>query len=93
MIEPLIPLDPLSLCKKLKIKKVISNCANKIWIFVSDSVDIEVLVDHPQILHCKLTFKELSTPFLFSFVYAKCNKREMIYLWNVIKNLALSDLS
>lgn len=85
IIEPLIPLDSFVFCKKFKMEKVISNCSNKIWLF-------EILIDHEQFLHCKIVSELLPSPVLMTIVYAKCNRREIMELWEELRNIAVWDI-
>lgn len=58
--------------------KVVQHCTNKIWVFHNASMDMEILEDEAQFLHCKFTSPSSSEPFLFTFIYAKCRDFHII---------------
>ena len=72
--------------------KVVNNYRNKIWVFSHLSVEIEVLVDHEQFLHCKLSSPLYADHVLFTFVYDKCSKRERLPLWDGLRALGVASL-
>ncbi|EOY02236.1 Uncharacterized protein TCM_011923 [Theobroma cacao] len=71
--------------------RVISNCSQKIWIFSSMEVNCEVLMDHIQCLHVRLSLPWLPHPISATFVYAKCTRQERLELWNCLRSLS-SDM-
>ncbi|EOY06960.1 Uncharacterized protein TCM_021522 [Theobroma cacao] len=48
----------------------------------------EVLLDHPQCLHVRLTIPWLDFPIFTTFVYAKCTRSERTPLWDSLRGLA-----
>lgn len=86
LLEPLIQLDQFFMCTKYKVQKVIANCSNKIWVMFDEDYQVEVLVDHVQVLHCRVSSTLLPEPIYMSFVYAKCTKAERVDLWDQIRS-------
>lgn len=76
----------------MKMEKVKANCSNKIWLFSSISYEVEVLVDHPQFLHSKISSDQLLGPLLFTSVYAKFSRKERVVLWNELRQFASTSL-
>lgn len=46
ILEPMVNLNAFLYCNMFGMNHVVSNCSNKIWVFVASSVDVEVIVDH-----------------------------------------------
>ncbi|XP_059288975.1 uncharacterized protein LOC132042454 [Lycium ferocissimum] len=72
------------------------NCNGKIWFFVQEKVDVEVLLDTKQSITVKLFFQDLNKAMVVSMVYIKCNEGDRLQLWGdiygVASNMALSWL-
>lgn len=92
IIEPKVELNQFYYCTKFKMKKVMANCNNKIWVFHDGSYEIEVLEDKEQYLHCQITSLQLKTPILWTVVYAKCNGKERRILWNDMRRISTNQL-
>ncbi|KAG5600400.1 hypothetical protein H5410_031770 [Solanum commersonii] len=60
------------------------NCKGKIWVFIYDQFQVEVLSDSEQMLTLSLKFLENNQLFAVSMVYAKCDAEERLNLWNDI---------
>lgn len=88
LLDPLVPMDVFKFCTRFKMDKVISNCSNKIWILSKPDFEVEILEDHRQYLHCKVTSSKLHCSVLFTAVYAKCTRVERQELWRGIRNIA-----
>ncbi|XP_060200406.1 uncharacterized protein LOC132628659 [Lycium barbarum] len=65
-----------------------SNCNGKIWYFVADNIDVEVLMDSPQQITLKLFLQDLNQYLLTTLVYAKCSASERLELWEDIYHLS-----
>ncbi|XP_060190547.1 uncharacterized protein LOC132619760 [Lycium barbarum] len=57
------------------------NRSSKMWFFVEDKVDVEVLLDTDQQITVKLFFQEFNKSMVVSMIYAKCDETERIQLW------------
>ncbi|XP_060190715.1 uncharacterized protein LOC132619980 [Lycium barbarum] len=64
------------------------NCNGKIWFFVNDNVDVEILQDLEQQITIKLFFQEWNKSLMVTMVYAKCDRLEIISLWDSLYSLA-----
>ncbi|KAH0702373.1 uncharacterized protein [Solanum tuberosum] len=60
------------------------NCNGKIWVFIQEHIQVEVLADSDQMLTLKLLFLENNQHLIVSIVYAKCEAEERLQLWNDI---------
>ena len=69
-----------------------NNVSNKIWLFHNINWEVEILLDHPQCLHCKISSPALESPFLFTIVYAKCTRRERRDLWDQLRVVSSNTL-
>ncbi|EOY06959.1 Uncharacterized protein TCM_021521 [Theobroma cacao] len=74
--------------RRLGFETVISNVSHKIWIFCSEEIGCEILLDHVQYLHVKITVPWLSHPIFSSLVYAKCTRQERLELWNCLRSIS-----
>ncbi|XP_060183152.1 uncharacterized protein LOC132613118 [Lycium barbarum] len=64
------------------------NCNGKIWYFVNDGVDVEILMDTEQQITIKLCLQNNGKSFINTLVYVKCDAAERLQLWDDIYNLA-----
>ncbi|XP_060182017.1 uncharacterized protein LOC132611631 [Lycium barbarum] len=64
------------------------NCNGKIWFFVNDNVDVEILQDLEQQITIKMLFQEWNKSLMVTMVYAKCDQLERISLWDSLYSLA-----
>ncbi|XP_059310123.1 uncharacterized protein LOC132061298 [Lycium ferocissimum] len=76
--------------RRLHMHSIISNCNGKIWIFVADNIEVEVLLDSSQQVTLKLFFQEFNQVVVTSLVYAKCDATDRLELWDNIYNLSNS---
>ncbi|XP_059292741.1 uncharacterized protein LOC132046197 [Lycium ferocissimum] len=65
-----------------------ANCNGKIWYFVADNIDVEVLMDSPQQITLKLFLQDLNQQLITTLVYAKCSASERLELWEDIYHLS-----
>ncbi|XP_060196130.1 uncharacterized protein LOC132625487 [Lycium barbarum] len=65
-----------------------ANCNGKIWYFVADNINVEVLMDSPQQITLKLFLQDLNQHLITTLVYAKCSASERIELWEDIYYLS-----
>ncbi|XP_073036555.1 uncharacterized protein [Primulina eburnea] len=81
ILEPMIPLDPRFMSRRLGFRSVISNISGHIWVFSSEDVQVECVFDHAQLLNVRVSSSFLPTSVLCTFVYAKCGYTERRDLW------------
>ncbi|XP_060190706.1 uncharacterized protein LOC132619967 [Lycium barbarum] len=65
-----------------------SNCNGKIYFFVNDNVDVEILQDTAQQITVKLYFQQFDKHMVTSLVYAKCDAMQRLALWDSLYCLA-----
>lgn len=73
--------------KKLHMNQAGANSNGKIWFFVKDNMDMEIIGESNQQFTLKLTLEDRQT-IITSLVYAKCNSTERLALWIDIYQLA-----
>ncbi|EOY08581.1 Uncharacterized protein TCM_023221 [Theobroma cacao] len=89
-LEPVVNISRAQYFRmRLDFDKVVSNCSHKIWVFSSVEVCNEVLLDHIQCLHVKLSLPWLPHLLFTSFIYAKCTRQKRMELWNSLRLLSL----
>lgn len=89
------PMEPMQKKKKIEryrrklgIMQAFANVSNKIWAFVDEDHQVEVIIDMHQQLTLKLTNMDTYRSFIVIFVYAKCTIIERIELWDSLFALA-----
>ncbi|XP_060189234.1 uncharacterized protein LOC132618185 [Lycium barbarum] len=65
-----------------------ANCSGKIWFFVEENVDVEIISDTAQQITLKLFLQEHNRSLITTLVYAKCDEVERLSLWDSIYQLA-----
>ncbi|KAI3474488.1 hypothetical protein Pfo_029398 [Paulownia fortunei] len=88
ILEPKVQLDSRFFCRKLGFSRVFANQSNKVWCFINNDFDVEVLLDHEQLLHLKLSSYLLPSTFQFTCIYAKCDIVGRRELWDQLRNIA-----
>ncbi|PHU24658.1 Protein TRIGALACTOSYLDIACYLGLYCEROL 1, chloroplastic [Capsicum chinense] len=68
--------------KKLGLKYAIVNTNGKIWFFVDECINVEVINDDDQQITCRLMNQEGNTEMVVTLVYAKCTQSERLQLWD-----------
>lgn len=53
---------------------------------------MEILKDSCQLIHYRITSPFLASPFLASFIYAKCSRTERLELWDSLRDIASSQV-
>ncbi|XP_047268392.1 uncharacterized protein LOC124898678 [Capsicum annuum] len=66
--------------RKLGFRHAIKNSNGKIWLFVDEIIEVEVMSDDDQQLTCRLMSQGLDKEVWITFVYAKCNQGERLQL-------------
>ncbi|XP_060202053.1 uncharacterized protein LOC132630501 [Lycium barbarum] len=64
-----------------------ANCSGKIWFFVEENVDVEILYDTAQQVTLKLFLQKHNRYLITTMVYAKCDEVERMPLWDSIYQL------
>ncbi|XP_059289278.1 uncharacterized protein LOC132042777 [Lycium ferocissimum] len=64
------------------------NSLGKIWYFIEDNVDVEVIYDTVQQVSLKLVFLDLNKTLVITLVYAKCDEGDRLQLWEDIYHVA-----
>ncbi|XP_059302254.1 uncharacterized protein LOC132054225 [Lycium ferocissimum] len=76
--------------RRLRMNQAGANCNRKIWFFVADNIEVEVLSDSKQQISLKLVFHDTGKSLVTTLVYAKCNEVERLQLWDSIYSVANS---
>lgn len=92
LVEQKKSLDQFHFCKSFKMEKVLANCSNHIWIFNDSSYEVEVIEDHEQFLHCRITSQQLNSPILWIVVYGRHTPKERRALWAALRRISVTDL-
>ncbi|XP_060183615.1 uncharacterized protein LOC132613564 [Lycium barbarum] len=58
------------------------NCNGRIWFFVNDNIDVEIIDNTEQQTTIKLNFLSMSKFLIVTMVYAKCDNGERLNLWD-----------
>ena len=90
LLEPLVDFNSPKYCRLLGFDAIHHNVNNKIWICSTSAIKIHVLEDEEHYLHCSISLSDGSSPFLATFVYAKCTRRERYSLWEEVSALGAS---
>lgn len=70
----------------------LANVSGKIWILWSKDLVIRPAFDSVQLFSVACSSPSFPSPFLFSAVYAKCDRIERLSLWSDILSLSSLDL-
>ncbi|XP_060182313.1 uncharacterized protein LOC132611975 [Lycium barbarum] len=65
-----------------------ANSNGKIWYFMVDIIDVEVIMDSPQQITLKLFLQDLNQHLITTLVYSKCSASERLELWEDIYHLS-----
>ncbi|XP_060170653.1 uncharacterized protein LOC132601588 [Lycium barbarum] len=76
--------------KRLGMQVAGFNCNGKIWFFVKDGIEVEVLMNSDQQVTLKLTFLDSGKILITTLVYAKCDAVDRLELWHNIYSLSSS---
>lgn len=74
--------------RKLGMKQAGENINGKIWYFVADNIEVEVLENSSQQGFLKLNIESLNVELVTTLVYAKCKANQILKLWEDIYLLA-----
>ena len=94
LLEPLVDKDVMpQLLLRLGFGGGLSNSSNKIWILWDKYTSVTPVFDSSQLLSVSCKFASFPSEFLFSAVYARCDRLERQILWSDLLNLVGSSLS
>lgn len=91
ILEPMTALDSSSITRRFGLHGVVSNVSNHIWVFFSEEVKVELLLDHEKFLHLMIFSPFLPTDVFCSFVYAKCDYIYRRRLWDSLIHVMPAD--
>ncbi|KAH0662438.1 uncharacterized protein [Solanum tuberosum] len=74
--------------RNLGMKHAAVNTSGKIWVFIDEFIDYEIVRDEEQMLTLKFHNQELDSDVITSMVYVKCTQGERLQLWESIEDLA-----
>lgn len=74
--------------RKLNMRLTGSNMNGKIWYFVKENVEVEIILDTEQQITLKLSMEEENLQFVTTLVYANYDRTERLQLWDSIYQLA-----
>ncbi|KAL2248140.1 UNVERIFIED_CONTAM: putative mitochondrial protein [Sesamum indicum] len=87
IIEPKVYFDETFFCRRLGFHKVVSNVNSKIWCFMDNSMNCDILSSSEQFLHLRLSTDLLPHDLTCTWVYAKHTRAETRELWNDIRSI------
>ncbi|XP_019234735.1 PREDICTED: uncharacterized protein LOC109215174 [Nicotiana attenuata] len=64
------------------------NVSNKIWVFVDEDHDVDILINMEQQMTMRITNMDTQVSITVTFVYAKCDPTDRIELWDNMYYLA-----
>ncbi|KAI3473655.1 hypothetical protein Pfo_031429 [Paulownia fortunei] len=88
LLEPMVQLDGNFFCRRFGFSKSFANTSNKIWFFVDNDFEFQILRDHEQLLHIEISSKLIASPILVTSVYAKCSTSDRKELWDELRKIA-----
>ncbi|XP_059285140.1 uncharacterized protein LOC132038497 [Lycium ferocissimum] len=74
--------------RRLTMHTALSNNNGKVWVFIAENIEVEVLLDSSQQVTLRLFFQEFNQELITTLVYAKCDATERLELWDNIYQLA-----
>ncbi|XP_041999996.1 uncharacterized protein LOC121749495 [Salvia splendens] len=89
-MEPLTAPNPVKFSKALGMNFKAANSNGKIWFFVEEGADFEVVDDSDQIIHGKYLCPWLPCSIMVSAVYAKCTRGERVALWDKMREISVN---
>lgn len=93
LLEPMIQVQEQKFLKLLNFENVHVNVSNKIWVFASHKIKLDMILNEEQILICNLEHPAMDFRPMVGFVYAKNYYVRRRELWDHIKqNYANQDI-
>ncbi|XP_019241168.1 PREDICTED: uncharacterized protein LOC109221159 [Nicotiana attenuata] len=78
--------------RRLGVEQVVVNVSNKVWVFIDQNYDFDILFNMEQQITLRMTDTDDHKKFIITMVYAKCDAIERIELWDTLYSLA-SDMT
>ncbi|GAA0156785.1 hypothetical protein LIER_14190 [Lithospermum erythrorhizon] len=69
-----------------------ANCSNKIWIFWSSELEVEVIEDNIQYVHLKIASPLCAQKIMLTAVYAACKIPARRQLWTGLESMSDTQL-
>ncbi|XP_060212093.1 uncharacterized protein LOC132639671 [Lycium barbarum] len=74
--------------RRIGLQHALANCSRKIWVFIDDIFEFQILSDHVQQLSLKLKVIGTQEEMVITLVYAKCTQRDKMDLWESLEDMA-----
>ncbi|KAL0433842.1 UNVERIFIED_CONTAM: hypothetical protein Slati_2718500 [Sesamum latifolium] len=87
IVETKVQLDERYFCRRLGFDKVISNPNSKIWCFIKEDINCNILTSQEQFLHIRISSELWPNGFLCTWVYAKHTRAQRRELWDALRNI------
>ncbi|KAL0406375.1 UNVERIFIED_CONTAM: hypothetical protein Slati_3951400 [Sesamum latifolium] len=81
-------MDTVYFTRRFGFHAIVSNATNKIWCFSKIDCEVQVIQDHDQFLHVKVSSGILPEDIFCTFIYAKCSRNPRRILWEELKALS-----
>lgn len=78
--------------RKIGFAQAFGNVTNKIWAFIDEAYEVNILFNLDQQLTLYLTNLDDNKEFILTLVYAKCDSIERIEFWDTMYSLS-KDMS
>ncbi|KAL0411079.1 UNVERIFIED_CONTAM: hypothetical protein Slati_3697600 [Sesamum latifolium] len=91
LLEPFVQLKA-AFYSRIDFYSVFANSNNKIWCFAKFGIDIQIIQDHSQFLHVKVSSGILARDIFCTFIYAKCNRNPRRVLWEELVRLSSQNV-
>ncbi|XP_015167778.1 uncharacterized protein [Solanum tuberosum] len=74
--------------RRLGMKYVVVNANGKIWVFLDEAMEYDIIGDEDQMLTLKVHSCGMGIDVMISVIYAKCTQGERLNLWESMAHLA-----
>ncbi|KAL0285651.1 UNVERIFIED_CONTAM: hypothetical protein Sradi_7168800 [Sesamum radiatum] len=81
-------MDIVYFTRRFGFHAIVSNATNNIWCFSKIDYEVQVIQDHDQFLHLKVSCGILPEDIFCTFIYAKCSRNPRRILWEELKTLS-----
>ncbi|KAL0327393.1 UNVERIFIED_CONTAM: hypothetical protein Sangu_1817300 [Sesamum angustifolium] len=78
-------------CRRLGFDKIVSNSNSKIWCFMKEEINCNVLTSQERFIHILIAFDFWQSGFLCTWVYAKHTRPERWQLWDALRTINQGD--
>ncbi|KAI0504038.1 hypothetical protein KFK09_014985 [Dendrobium nobile] len=87
--EPMINADKIvETARFLGYNSSFANCSNKLWLFWHNTITIDIIADHHQVVHCHINV--FNTNCFASFVYAASTRLSRLNLWEQLCSFSVN---